>query len=318
MNLTGVISLLGTSLVLAGAYGWWNTTNMHLPMSHIVPFASTLLPILSVAAVQYLRAVSWRQTANSNSRKKGHSPQLIEAATIATCALFLVDTVIITLSDNSIAPDQMDYPLSERWTQLWTSPTERGSLHPAIEGIQDALHCCGFKSDSDKSYPFSDRVARPRDPDDEYLAQILPCTAIHPKRSGKPCYNRWLEQQQLSASLILTAAIGSALMKAAALLFIKYPQHPLVQLFLYGRIPGVEDDEEYRDEESGVSSNGVSSNGVRSSSNTARVSYLPATENDRLLGAGSGNSEDGQSEEFRGLNFDQKKFWALASLLASR
>jgi len=297
VNLLAILApLTGIGLVVTGACGWRNTTYFHLPISHFVSFVSTFLPILSLGVVQYMRVTSRRQTANAR-----RNLQLVDSAVLAMFALLLVDTTVITLSANSLSADQMSCPLNERWTELWSSPLERGSLHPAIESIQDALGCCGFKSDKDRFYPFP--------------AKNVTCTKIYPKRVAQPCYTRWLQQQQLSASLVLSAAIGSVFIKVVAFLFIKYPQHPLAQLFLSppwfgrrqleevsgdGRAQEVEDDEERRYEENTVNPN---------RNVPARV---PATENDSLLGAGGGNSDDdGQGEEIRRLGHDSQGFWGV-------
>jgi len=62
----------------------------------------------------------------------------------------------------------------------------------------------------------------------------------------------------------------------------------------------VEDDEERRYEENTVNPN---------RNVPARV---PATENDSLLGAGGGNSDDdGQGEEIRRLGHDSQGFWGV-------
>ena len=59
---------LGISLMFTSAYSWWNISHLHLPLSKLVAFLGTLIPILSLGSIQYLRTAH-RQSTKSRRRK---------------------------------------------------------------------------------------------------------------------------------------------------------------------------------------------------------------------------------------------------------
>ncbi|KAF8420077.1 hypothetical protein EV426DRAFT_700705 [Tirmania nivea] len=277
--------LLGISLMFTSAYSWWNISHLRLPISKMLAFLSTLLPILSLGSIQYLR------TATKSRRRKGSKspPQIADTVFFGIFGLLLLDTVIISLTSTFLPSKPLLCSLNDKWTHLWSSPSERASSHPAIKTIQDSLSCCGLHSPNDKFYPFPNKGNRNHT-----------CTNFYPDREGHACYQPWLQQTQLSAGIIIAAVAGSMTIKIIGFLLIRYNSHPWVQRIMYNswlgkqeehaitednRIEDVDEDDEafVYDRDARVRGDGHGN---------GRGRYLDASEreNDRLLENGAGAS----------------------------
>ena len=55
--------------MFTSAYSWWNISHLQLPLSKFLAFLTTLLPILSLGSIQYLRI------ATKPRRRKGSKSQ---------------------------------------------------------------------------------------------------------------------------------------------------------------------------------------------------------------------------------------------------
>ncbi|KAF8454553.1 hypothetical protein BGX38DRAFT_270970 [Terfezia claveryi] len=277
--------LLGISLMFTSAYSWWNISHLHLPLSRFMAFLSTLLPILSLGAIQYLR------NSTKPRRRKGSKsqPQIADKVFFGIFGLLMLDTALLTLTSTSISSKPLLCPLNDQWAHLWSSPAERASSHPAIKTIQDSLSCCGLHSHSDKFYPF---------PTPKVNSSHI-CTAFYPDRKGHTCYQPWLQQTQFSAGLILAAVAGSMVMKIIGLLLIRYNNHPLVQKILYNSwlrkqeeqvIAGDSriEDVDHEDEETFVYDGDARVRGDGHGNTRGRYLDASERENDQLLENGGG------------------------------
>ena len=133
--------------------------NLRLPIPKIPLALSILDPLLPIIAV-LLPALA----ALGRSRTKRHDAG--SALTIASegrhhitplarpviTVLSLIDVSLIASASTALSPSSLNCSLSSTWNLLF-----RAKDATAIRTIQDALHCCGFRTTHDQAYPFPDR-----------------------------------------------------------------------------------------------------------------------------------------------------------------
>ncbi|KAF8460284.1 hypothetical protein BDZ91DRAFT_798987 [Kalaharituber pfeilii] len=294
--LTILLPLIGIALMFTGGYAWQMKSFLYLPISGLLGLASSLLPILSLMSIQYMRIGS-----GASRKRGGNGPRLTEKMFIGAFVLLILDAVVITLASTSIPSSQISCPLDARWSTLY-----RTNL-PAIKRIQDAFDCCGYHSSADKFYPKPDHPPEGTHPK---------CTDTYPTRVGRVCYPLWRGQNQRIATLIIVVAIVSAVMKIGALLFLRVSNHPMIQKFLYSpwfkssqqphqgvpdseRIRPVDDDEEqYRYEYDNDARPRVDTGYIATPRNNS--GYLEGAESERLLGNGNPYNESDIDASRRG------------------
>lgn len=108
------------------------------------------------------------------------------------CAILEIVVIILTLSH--VYPVKKSIArLSERWERLYAAGDE--SL--AIKSLQDAAHCCGLTSVTDKAWPFENNGGA--------------CHEIYEREES--CLRSWLESQQLTAVLIIIVILVTLVLK---------------------------------------------------------------------------------------------------------
>ncbi|EDP53671.1 hypothetical protein AFUB_048580 [Aspergillus fumigatus A1163] len=104
----------------------------------------------------------------------------------------ILEVVVATIVLSHIIPDStLGCRIEKQWQTYFQTKNS-----DAIRTIQDKLHCCGLRSLHDRAWPFKDR-----DHGDNTCE-----VQIGYKRS---CFSPWKEQQQLTSSMVVVAALLS-------------------------------------------------------------------------------------------------------------
>lgn len=126
----------------------------------------------------------------------------------------ILEVVVATIVLSHIIPDStLGCRIEKQWQTYFQTKNS-----DAIRTIQDKLHCCGLRSLHDRAWPFKDR-----DHGDNTCE-----VQIGYKRS---CFSPWKEQQQLTSSMVVVAALLSWLCRVRDMKAIFYV--PIYRLTLY-------------------------------------------------------------------------------------
>lgn len=126
----------------------------------------------------------------------------------------ILEVVVATIVLSHIIPDSiLGCRIEKQWQTYFQTKNS-----DAIRTIQDKLHCCGLRSLYDRAWPFKDR-----DHGDNTCE-----VQIGYKRS---CFSPWKEQQQLTSSMVVVAALLSWLCRVRDMKAIFYV--PIYRLTLY-------------------------------------------------------------------------------------
>jgi hypothetical protein len=129
------------ALLGLGVYATTKDTSLSLPLSPILPFLSTLLPLLNLGAFAHVLALPSSTPSNT----------LVRRSTLPLLFLLIIDTVIITLSSTHLDSEANACALFKRW-QTWFQHHDAEK----IKHVQDLLQCCGFATTKHMPFPFPD------------------------------------------------------------------------------------------------------------------------------------------------------------------
>lgn len=102
--------------------------------------------------------------------------------------------VLITLSFQGFLPgERLDCSLENNWKRLWMTHDGR-----AIERIQDAFNCCGFKTIKDRAWP----------------PQIGQCSQLYGRQSA--CVGSWRASMQRNSGLEFAVAVTVGILQVGS------------------------------------------------------------------------------------------------------
>ncbi|EWC47601.1 hypothetical protein DRE_03221 [Drechslerella stenobrocha 248] len=129
------------SSVLA-AVAWYRTSKYRLPLPFpALPALSTFLPLVELITTFY---TANRVLSPAGSRKNPLPPLLV----LLNLFLLLLPTALVPSAVPALFPENL-CQLEQTW-KGWYS--EKNVL--AIKGVQDALTCCGFRTNKNMAFPF--------------------------------------------------------------------------------------------------------------------------------------------------------------------
>jgi len=110
-----------------------------------------ILPFLNYAAFLSVARISSRPTLRLTSKASFASRvrSTLPSRETVTTVLFILDTLLITLTSSALSTQTLTCGLESRWQQLFIAKDEN-----TIRAIQDRFECCGFRSVKDKAWPF--------------------------------------------------------------------------------------------------------------------------------------------------------------------
>ena len=169
------------------------TASLHLPLSQALPAVGTVLPLVNLAGL--VHALCRRGTGTHNKlasrRPNAAAPATVSPlrAAMPIIVLLLVDTVLLTLSGTHLSTGEGGVvgtcEQQQRWQALF-----RAHDGDAINHIQNALQCCGFRNKKDMPFPFPAKGA-------------VTCD----KTGNTPgCAMAWAQAERTSAALLMALA----------------------------------------------------------------------------------------------------------------
>ncbi|KAF8246180.1 hypothetical protein K440DRAFT_372132 [Wilcoxina mikolae CBS 423.85] len=128
--------ILNACLFAFGVITWKSTTSLHLPLPILLPILATFLPVLNLGGT--IHALS-KPTSKVVARPlRSGFPAIL---------LLIFDTFLLAVASSKSRNSLCEF--HDKWQEMFRSHDAK-----AIEGIQNALSCCGFKTPQDMPFPF--------------------------------------------------------------------------------------------------------------------------------------------------------------------
>ncbi|KAF4631113.1 hypothetical protein G7Y89_g7022 [Cudoniella acicularis] len=178
-------------LVAIACYSYSQIRFLSLPISQALALLTLVLPIIAGVSTQGVHVLVQRSSRNK--------PFQLTVPLVAIVGFQLIyETIIATLALTYIAPQNtLKCHMDSRWQELYANKNEN-----AVKAIQDSFNCCGFKTVTDRAYPF--------------LNQVASSCAVHYKRN-QSCFSAWSKAEQENAGLLLLVALLVFVTKATSL-----------------------------------------------------------------------------------------------------
>ena len=120
---------------------------------------------------------------------------------IALTILFVLDTLLITLASTALSEPALTCGLASRWQQMFQAKDG-----DTIQAIQDSLECCGFRTVTDKAWPFPAKGV-----------DAKACVTKFGWR--KSCKGIWTAEGRSMLGMIIGVGVGVVVMKVCAIVF---------------------------------------------------------------------------------------------------
>ncbi|KAM0282919.1 hypothetical protein ACHAQH_002730 [Verticillium albo-atrum] len=180
----GVAFALITLLLLGAAIALHITSaNLSLPIAPSITLITILLPVLATFNTLYYPRLLHAARATSSSIERILPQALQSLQAILTTALASL------LLQYTLSSPLLDCTLNTTWQRLFHAKSAS-----RIRAIQDAFDCCGFRSPSDRPWPFPSRDVSP-----------LQCATRFDRTA--PCADRWRAALQRNAGLTLAVVL---------------------------------------------------------------------------------------------------------------
>ncbi|KAI5812997.1 hypothetical protein BZA77DRAFT_390318 [Pyronema omphalodes] len=183
-------TILNLALVAIGIYTWTQTASLHLPLPQILPILATFLPLLSLSGIFHGLSKPITSVLARNPLKTA-MPAIL---------LLIIDIILLTMSGERINPNSCSF--REKWETMYKNHDK------AIQGIQDALECCGFRNPHDMPFPF---------PSKGVTTQV--CQAQTGRTRG--CAEEWGRREEVAGGLLTVVAGVLAVAKILGLLLLQ-------------------------------------------------------------------------------------------------
>ncbi|KAI1417874.1 hypothetical protein F5Y13DRAFT_32801 [Hypoxylon sp. FL1857] len=192
-NLALAFPLLLIALTALAIYVQVTSSTLSLPISTGTTVLTIILPFLAAANVFYTPLLQ-RYLGN-----RVRSAALQQLSPVALQVIQGVLTVVLaTLTAQGFVPGQLlECSLEGHWMRMWKDKDGR-----AIERIQDAFNCCGFRSIKDHDWPAP--VPGPPTPPR--------CRTLYPGRHDA-CLAPWRASMQRSAGLEFTVVVAVGILQ---------------------------------------------------------------------------------------------------------